>query len=409
LNDASRACERRITTSPAAVGLSERQWAALDVAAALLGFFATALYLRSARGPRGPEVLPLVLLACAPIALRRRFPMTVLVVVTVAIAFLLYRGRSPLPLGVMLGLSGYSVAARFPRRYSIPALVGSGVILGAALATTAWRGVLGGDEIQSFLFLGASWFVGDSVKARHAYVAGLVTQAEERKITEAERAGQAIRDERVRIARELHDVVAHGLTVITVQAGVGRRLMALQPDQAVAALESIEATGRTAQDELRVMLGLLRDDHEHIESMPAPAPGLNELRELIETVRAAGTPVELRMSGTDRRLSPALELSVYRIIQEALTNVVKHAPGRCANVDFAISAREICIEVTDDGAVSSDRTATVSPVAAARRGSPHGIVGMRERVAAFGGSLVAEAVPGQGFRVFARIPMRGGQ
>ena len=171
---------------------------------------------------------------------------------------------------------------------------------------------------ENFVPLAGAWFIADSVAARRRCQAGLAAQAER------ERAA-GVREERVRIAREMHDVVAHSLAVITVQAGVGRRLAGKRPEEASAALESIEAIGRTAQDELRVVLGLLRD--EEAGAVPlAPAPRLIDVKELADTVRASGVPVELRMEGTDRRLSPSLELSVYRVVQEALTNVVKHAP-----------------------------------------------------------------------------------
>ena len=201
----------------------------------------------------------------------------------------------------------------------------------------------------------------------------------------------------MRIARELHDVVAHTLAVMTVQAGVGRRLMARRPEEAGTALESIETIGRTAQEELRVVLGLLRDE-EHRTAALAPAPKLVDVKELVETVRASGTPVDLHMSGTDRPLSPALELSVYRVVQEALTNVVKHAPGARAAVVLVVCDREIRLDVTDDG----------SPAGSAEgEASGHGIVGMRERIAAFGGRLVAEPLASEGFRVTAQVPIEG--
>jgi signal transduction histidine kinase len=334
--------------------------------------------------------------------------MPALAVVTAAVAVLTVLGLSLLPLSAMLSVVGYMAAARTPRRSSIGALVVAEAVLclglwaGIALGHGA-HGPVGDEAIQSLLPLVAAWFIGDSVSARRVYVAGLVEQAEQQRITDAERALQAIREERVRIARELHDVVAHSLAVITVQAGVGRRLMARRPEQAGMALESIEATGRTAQDELRVVLGLLRDDDTERADL-GPAPRLADLKELVETVRAAGTPVELRISGSDRQLSPALELSAYRIIQEALTNVVKHAPGAHATVELAVSARQVSIEVADDGDSGIDQPPRRTSEQAARPGSQHGIVGMNERVGAFGGSLVAERVPGHGFRVTALIP-----
>ena len=197
--------------------------------------------------------------------------------------------------------------------------------------------------------LAAAWFVGDAVAARRRYLAGLAEQAERERAAEAERAARQVREERVRIARELHDVVAHALAVVTVQAGVGKRLMARRPEEASSALESIELIGRTAQEELRVVLGLLREEGIGAAAL-SPAPRLADLKELAETVRASGTPVELRMPDIDRQLSPALELSVYRVVQEALTNVVKHAPGAHARrSDVAVSGQDIRIEVVDDG------------------------------------------------------------
>jgi signal transduction histidine kinase len=207
----------------------------------------------------------------------------------------------------------------------------------------------------------------------------------------------------VRIARELHDVVAHTLAVITVQAGVGRRLMAKRPEEAGAALESIEMIGRTAQDELRVVLGLLRDEEAEAAAL-APAPKLVDLKELVDTVRASGTPVELRTSGTDRQLSPALELTLYRVVQEALTNVVRHAPQARATVDLTVSAAQVRLEVADDG--GSAGPAAGDQERAGIPGTGHGIAGMRERIAAFGGSLVAEPLA-RGFRVRAEVPIEG--
>ncbi|HEX3332854.1 MAG TPA: histidine kinase, partial [Acidimicrobiales bacterium] len=256
--------------------------------------------------------------------------------------------------------------------------------------------------VVGFLPLAAGWFIGDSMAARRRYLAGLAEQAERERAAEAERARLEVREERVRIARELHDVVAHTLAVITVQAGVGRRLMAKRPEEAGNALESIEMIGRTAQDELRVVLGLLRDEETQAAAL-APAPRLVDLKELADTVRASGTPVELRTSGTDRQLSPALELTVYRVVQEALTNVVRHAPGARATVDVAVSAGNIRLDVTDDGGspVARDQARQAIP------GTGHGIGGMRERVGAFGGWLMAEPLAGVGFRVLAEIPIEG--
>ena len=384
-----------------------RQWVAFDVVAAGAVFASAVFYIPRPGSPGGPIAFGvlLALLATAPILIRRRRPVPVLVVVTIAVAALTLLGRSLLLPTVTLSMASYTVASRVPRRSSLRALACAEIILAAALAVgLAWpvRSFQGLDA-ENMLVLAAAWVAGDALSKRQ-------------RIIEAEQARRATGEERVRIARELHDVVAHSLAVITVQAGLGRRLMAKHPEQAGAALESIEAIGRTAQDELRAVLGLLRDEGAGPPGL-APAPRLGDVPELAETIEAAGIPVSLRTSGIDQRLSPALELSVYRVVQEALTNVVKHAPGARATVDIVISAAAVSIEVTDDGgahaagppgrAIAAPGPGPRTPAPPARPpGSRHGIAGMRERVSAFGGSLTAETVPGRGFRVAARIPLR---
>ena len=331
----------------------------------------------------------------------RRWPVLVVLAVCAGLASVaMASGTAPLPAMVLLGLAAYLVASRLPRRLSIAAVAVAAVAVGVALlygAAATTRPPLAAEAVEGFLPLVAAWFVGDAVAARRRYLAGLAEQAEREQATEAERARREVREERVRIARELHDVVAHALAVVTVQAGVGRRLMAKRPEEASGALESIELIGRTAQEELRVVVGLLREEGIGAAEL-SPMPRLGDLKELVETVRASGTPVELRMVGTDRPLSPALELSIYRVVQEALTNVVKHASGARARVDVAVSGQDVRIEVVDDGIpAGGPQRPEVMP--------GHGIVGMRERIGAFGGSLVARPRPDGGFRVFAEVPL----
>jgi signal transduction histidine kinase len=361
-----------------------------------------ALAITTAPHPEPGERLPLTIVACCLIVLLRRWRSAMLAVTAAAIGLVMASGSASLPFGLMLGVAVYLTASELPRRTSIRAAVTVAAVLALGLLYSALAfpyPPLALEAVAGFLPLVAGWFVGDSTAARRRYLAGLAEQAERKRAAEAERARQQIMEERVRIARDLHDVVAHTLAVITVQAGVGRRLMAKRPEEARTALESIETIGRTAQDELRVVLGLLRDGEIGPAAL-APAPGLTDLKELAETVRASGTPVELRTSGTDRPLSPALELSIYRVAQEALTNVVKHAPGARATVDVAVSAGKVRIEVTDDGGPAG-------PPAYGRPGSlgsGHGIVGMRERVGAFGGWLEAGPLTGRGFHVLAEMP-----
>jgi signal transduction histidine kinase len=374
---------------------------------ALLAACAPLVTLALTAGPypkaRG-QGLFLAFVFCAPIVALRRWPLPVLAAVTAVTAIVMAGGNAPLPFGIMLGLASYLAASRLPRRVSIPAAVASAMALSGALlyaAFTARNAAVAVEAVEGFLPLAAGWFTGDTAAARRRYLAGLAEQAVRERAAEAELALLQVHQERVRIARELHDVVAHTLAVITVQAGVGRRLMAKRPEEASTALESIETIGRTATEELRVVLGLLREEESGTAAL-APAPRLVDVKDLVETVRASGTPVDLHMSGTDRPLSPALELSVYRVVQEALTNVVKHAPGARAAVDLAVYDNVISLDVTDDGAPA------VRPADGERPAGPgHGIVGMRERTAAFGGWLHAEPMAGRGFRVTAQVPIEG--
>ena len=392
---------------PLLAAIPERQRLALAAAlAALACAAAIALVITQLGKPHGPGPNLAVLMCIPAITIGRRWPLPVLALASAAAAVQMATGTASLLLGVVLGAAGYTAAVGIPRRLSIRAVLAAAAIFGAALlyaGMTYGHAPVAAGAVMGFLPLAAGWFIGDSVAARRRYVAGLAAQAERERAAEADRARQEVREERVRIARELHDVVAHTLAVITVQAGVGRRLMAKRPEQAGAALESIEMIGRTAQDELRVVLGLLRDEDAAAAAL-APAPKLVDLKELVDTVRASGTPVELRTSGTDRQLSPALELTLYRVVQEALTNVVRHAPQARATVDLTVCAAQVRLEVADDGG-SAGRTLGGQE----RPGIPgtgHGIAGMRERIGAFGGWLVAEPLA-CGFRVLAEVPIEG--
>ncbi len=354
---------------------------------------------------------------CIPvISFGRRWPLPVLALASGVAAAQTALGVTSLLVSLVLGVSGYAVAAGVSRRLSIRAVLAAAVVFGTALLYAGLADAhppLALGAVEGFLPLAAGWFIGDSAAARRRYEAGLAEQAERERAAEAERAQQRVREERVRIARELHDVVAHTLAVMTVQAGVGRRLMAKNPEAAGAALESIEMIGRTSQDELRVVLGLLRDGDARAAGL-GPAPRLVDLKELADTVRASGTPVELRMSGTDRQLSPALELTLYRVVQEALTNVVRHAPQARATVDVAVAAAQVRLEVADDGGVGDGGAGDRGPACLTAgdqqrtdlRGTGHGILGMRERIGAFGGWLVA-GPSARGFRVLAEVPIEG--
>ncbi len=393
---------------PAPARVGEWRWLVTSVLTACAAWAVLAVMTGPHPFARGQRLI-LVFLLCSALILLRRWPLPVLGVAAVISGLSIASGAASLAVVILLGLASYLVASSLPRRASIYAALATAAALGAALGyhVLAGRtGQLAADSVLGFAPLAAGWFVGDSVATRRRYLAGLAEQAGRERAAEAERARQEICEERVRIARELHDVVAHTLAVITVQAGVGRRLMAKRPEEAGLALDSIETIGRTAQDELRVVLGLLRDERIGPAAL-APAPRLVDVKELVHTVQVSGTPVQLRTSGVDRQLSPALELSIYRVVQEALTNVVKHAPGARATVDLTVSDQAVRIEVTDDGGPARPPGDVGCPDAAAGSGPGHGIVGMRERTGAFGGWLVAEPLAGQGFRVLAEIPLDG--
>ncbi|HEY1702375.1 MAG TPA: sensor histidine kinase [Trebonia sp.] len=339
------------------------------------------------------EQLLVPLLACVPVVMLRRWPLPVLGVATVATGMAAARGLTSF--GVVLGLALYFAALGLPRARSIALAAGVAAALGVAVAYSALaviKAPVAIEAIENFVPLAGAWFIADSVASRRRYQAGLAAQAGRQRAAE-------VREERVRIAREMHDVVAHALAVITVQAGVGRCLAGERPEEASAALGSIETISRTAQDELRVVLGLLRDGEADTPPPLGPVPRLIDIKDLVDTVRASGVPVELRMEGTDHRLSPSLELSVYRVVQEALTNVVKHAPDARAAVELTVSAGRVRLDVRDDGGPAGGR----APRACLDRG--HGITGMRERIGAFGGWLVAGPVAGGGFGVTAEVPI----
>jgi signal transduction histidine kinase len=374
-------------------GAAESRWLATVVLAAAAGAVMLAKVAAPGDLQEGGRSL-ILLMACVPVVVLRRWMLPVLGVLTAAAGVVTAGGVASLPFGVLLGLALYFSALRLPRPKSIALAVAVAAALGVTVACSAFTVIhppVGSEIVWDFVPLAGAWFIADSVAMRRRYQAGLAAQAERERAAE-------IREERVRIAREMHDVVAHALAVITVQAGVGRCLAGQRPEKASSALGSIETISRTAQDELRVVLGLLRDGDTEATPL-APVPRLIDVKDLADTMRASGVPVELRMEGTDRQLSPSLELSVYRVTQEALTNVVKHAPGARAAVDLTVSARKVRLVVRDDGGPGGGLGSR------AGLGAGHGITGMRERIGAFGGWLVAGPAVGGGFQVTAEVPI----
>jgi len=336
------------------------------------------------------------LLLALPLAWRRRAPLAV-VVGFVGVAVL---NETLSPRGLFAGSPPLlaSLAAAAVLFYSVGAYAESRPALAGAMTGVAglWTTVIvSGDlDVQSFIFsagliVASPWLAGRTVRSRHLRAAAIEREQEQREQV-------AVGDERARIARELHDVVAHSVGVMVVQAQGARRVLDRDPDRAREALGAIEHTGRTALEEMRRSLGVLRRDGA--EATLAPQPGMDGLSALVEHTRHAGLTVEVALEGETRPLAPGVDLSAYRIVQEALTNAVKHASGAHARVTVRYGEHELELEVADDGPGVSDN--------GPRRGSGHGLVGMRERVALYGGELRAGPGGDGGFVVHARLPLK---
>jgi signal transduction histidine kinase len=369
----------------------------LAAAAAALSMSLFASELSRSGLPSGVVVLgyALALLHTLPLAARRRFPMTVLATsVASGLAFAAI-GLPPVLLGPAILVPVYTVAAYRERRVSLVGLAAAEVGL-ALVQLTPGRTDLS-TWVGDTLVLAAAWLLGNFVGDRRAYAAQLEERTAELEQAREDLARRAVADERLRLARELHDVVAHSMSVIAVQSGVGAHVAETQPEEARKALAAIETASRAALEELRRLLGVLRqDDGDEPHGSLAPVPGLADLDTLLAEVGKAGLAVRLRVEGVRLELPAGVDLSAYRIVQEALTNVVKHAGPARAQVVVCYGDQEVAVEVTDDGkgAPGDGRAAKVG----------HGIIGMRERVALFGGDLEAGPLPGGGFRVAARLP-----
>jgi signal transduction histidine kinase len=307
---------------------------------------------------------------------------------------------SPIDAAVLLAL--YSIAAYGPRWASRLGLAVG--LLGAVLASQRYALVGGSGAFVTGVMLYAAaaagaWALGDVRGVRQAYVTQLLDRARQAERERDQRAQIATAEERARIAREMHDVVAHNLSVIVVQADGGRFAAKGDPQSAVSALETIAETGRGALAEMRRLLGILRTD-EPADVAPGPQPDLARLPELVAAVRGSGLPVDLRITGEPRTLAGGQSLAAYRAVQEALTNVLKHAgPQAQATVELVYSDVGLTIEVTDDGRGASATT----------DGDGHGLAGMRERLTMYGGRVAAGPNSGGGWRVTIELPYQNGE
>jgi signal transduction histidine kinase len=353
---------------------------------------------------RSPLNIMLVLLQTLPLVLRRRAPFTVFAIAALALAV---QGslelRGPLFAFLAFNLAVYSLAAYGERRLAVVGVAVWAFLLTVRLGyliVTGWPHVtLTGvrDVIDDYVLLAAAWTLGEGVRQRRAHAAELEERAARLEREREEKARQAVIQERLRIARELHDVVAHSLSVIGVQAGAARLVLDTDPNptRAREAVASIEATANRAMAEMRRALGILRDTEPSGAAL-APLPGLRQLPGLLDQMRAAGLPVGLTVVGTPRPLATSIDLSLYRIVQEALTNALKHARATRADVVVCWAAHEITVEVTDDGQ---------GPSASTARSEGAGTIGMRERVALFGGELQVGPRPQGGYAVHVGLPI----
>lgn len=350
-------------------------WTALDAVAILL------LAALAADGDGEPALFFALLLTTSPVLLRRRYPVPVLIW-TNAITYLFVLDLEATLQPAAWMLASYSAAVRSRR---------AAVLTGAGIWMLAQAIVLGQDGMTPLQLVVVPLIVAlppcvlaDAVRQRRVWMTAFTDQQRRRADAEA---GARIAAERLAIARELHDVVAHGVTLMTVQAGIAR-LRSASDDPLHEVVGSIERTGRSSLGEMRRLMGLLRgDDADGL----APQPGLADLGDLVAAASAAGLRTELTVHGTPRPLAAGADLAAYRIVQEALTNAVKHAATRSATVEVAHEADGVRLRVSNPG-----------PVAA--RGEGQGIPGMQERARLYGGTVSAGPAPSDGWRVEARLP-----
>lgn len=343
----------------------------------------------------GPKALtaPLPLLLALPLLWRRTKPLLVVTLVfggVVLQAVATGNSAEGIELIIAGGVAAYSSGAYSER---LRALAGLALITAAyAIYALEDHNVQSGrtGELWAAAFFGvgllAAWLIGSFMRSsrEHAALEGEAAARERA-------AHEAVAEERSRLARELHDIVSHNLSVVVLQAGGARAQGAHAPE---GTLEKIERSSREALVEMRRLLGVLREDHD--DDALAPQPGIAQLDALAATMRAAGLPVEVEIDGTLDSLPPALDLSAYRIVQEALTNTLKHARGAQAQVRIRRHPDAMTIDVVDDGAPHD---------AGDDSGAGHGLIGMRERTALFGGELEAAPRPEGGFAVHARLPL----
>jgi signal transduction histidine kinase len=361
-------------------------------AACFAAFTVPALLGAGPAHPHGPEAA-FGAMAAAPLIVRRRWPVTGLLVVAAVyvaaaladVAFTPFVSNA----GPNLAIAVFTAAVWGRRSWSLTAAVVAGAATWASLPVALHLYPGHDQDAVQLVAVIVGWVAGDMARAIREYRQQLQLVQRRRAVEELQLARA---EERLRLSREVHDVVSHSLSAIAVQAGVARLVFAEQPDQAGAALSAIETASRSALDELRKLLRQIRDPQDADE---AAAPTLSDLPALIGRLRRAGLDVSCRSTGQPQAYGTAVELTAYRIAQEALTNVAKHAGRARAEVEIGRGTDELTITVTDDGGPDPGRPAASGGL---------GIPGMRERAELLGGTLAAGPAPGGGFAVVARLP-----
>jgi signal transduction histidine kinase len=335
---------------------------------------------------------PAVLLCTVPLLVRRRWPISVLFL---AIAGFAVAGDATNLAALLGGEVACVSVGLYGRRQNLAGVV----VLGAAtfIALVFGRGSTSTlpvpGAVLAFLLIGAAYLAGREIGTRQHLLTKERELGAQREREREEAVSAAADAERRHIARELHDVVAHSVGVMVVQAGAARKVMDDKPEAARESLPAVEASGHEAMAELRRLLGVLSENGNETPLL-APQPGIAGLDTLIARIREAGLPVELRVEGPQESLPPGLDVAAYRIVQEALTNALKYAGGAPTEVVIRYTPDDIELEVVDDGAVSTPAD-----------GIGRGLVGMRERVALFGGTIEAGKRPDRGYAVRARLPL----
>ena len=342
----------------------------------------------------------LVALAAVSLAWRRRFPLVVLGVALSAVAAYSLIGyvNGTALIDVMIAL--YTVATTVSARAALTAGLVTLICLLVSTAVHNPFGTLGGDEILIPAEVVAAISIGIAVGNRRAYLRAVEARADQAERTREEEAARRVDAERLRIARELHDAVAHTLSMINVQAGAAAHVARDHPEQAATALEAIRLASKEGLREMRSIVNVLRQSDE--AEATQPAPGLAMLDDLVATTNRAGLHTTLRIDGTPRRLAATVDLAAYRIIQELLTNTIRHAGQASVTVSLEWADDRLGLEIRDTGrgSAANGGAADVSVP-----GAGHGIVGMRERAVAVGGTFEAGSSPGGGFAVHAELPL----